>query len=459
MSPKSNHRRLMNTPVLNRRLVAVSATLAVAVTVFAACKTSEVLNVSTPDYLGVDAYSTPAGVDPLRFGVLSDFAFAYDGNTDGFTVISGDIADEITTTDTFDGRLTVNARRTAEINNEMESEYRKMQQAHLGAATATQTLAAAAPALKWQRGEMYVVKGFTEIFFGEGWCAGTAFSSQDGGTTNYGQPNTTQQLFQLAVASFDTAITLADTSKRVLYGAQLGRARALLALARYADAAATVANVPRSFQFLVTHSTASSRENNGMWTGAANGASRYSVITNEGINGLSYLQTPADPRMPWTASGRIGFDGRSTNLPVEDKFGRTTSGIVADGTEAQLDILEARLQGGTQADRDAVFDGLNALRTTNTPAVPAMAGSAPTTQDAAVTQLFTERAYWGWLTGKRLGDMRRLVRNYGRDAETVFPTGNLPVPLVGTYGTSTSLMVPFNERNNPNFTGCLDNKA
>jgi len=108
-----------------------------------------------------------------------------------------------------------------------------------------------------------------------------------------------------------------------------------------------------------------------------------------------------------------------------DKFGQTTSGIVADGTEAQLDILEARLQGGTQADRDAVFAGLNSLRTTNTPAVPAMTGSAPTTQDAAITQLFTERAYWGWLTGKRLGDMRRLVRNYTRDARRS-PDGRSP---------------------------------
>jgi hypothetical protein len=163
--------------------------------------------------------------------------------------------------------------------------------------------------------------------------------------------------------------------------------------------------------------------------------------------------------MPWTASTRIGFDGRSTNLPVETKFAQTTSGIVADGTEAQLDILEARLQGGTQADRDAVFAGLNALRTSNTPAIAAIPGSSPTTQDAAITQLFTERAYWGWLTGKRLGDMRRLVRNYGRNAEAVFPTGALPAPQVGTYGTSTSIVIPFNERNNPNFTGCLDNKA
>jgi hypothetical protein len=125
--------------------------------------------------------------------------------------VSGDLADEITTTDTFDGRLTVNARRTAEINTEMEAEYRRMHQAHLGATTAAKLIGAAAPNAKWQRGEMYVVKGFTEIFFAEGWCSGTPFSTE----SEYGKPNTTKELFQMAVASFDSAIQLADTSKRV----------------------------------------------------------------------------------------------------------------------------------------------------------------------------------------------------------------------------------------------------
>jgi hypothetical protein len=178
------------------------------------------------------------------------------------------------------------------------------------------------------------------------------------------------------------------------------------------------------------------------------------------------LATTTDPRIPWAPSTRIGFNSISTGLPTETKFGQTTSGVVGDGTEAQLDILEARLQGGAQSDRDAVFAGLNTLRTTNTPAIPAIAGSPPTTQAAAVDQYFQERAYWTWLTGHRLGDMRRLVRQYGRDAETVFPTGlvansgnpSVTGALSGSYGTATSMVIPFAERNNPNYKGCLDTK-
>jgi hypothetical protein len=432
---------------------------ALALSVLGACNSDQVLKVATPDVLSVDAYSTPDGADPLRYGVISDFARAYDGNSDGFTVITGTLADEIFAPDTFDDRLSINARRSLEINSVMESEYRHLQQTHLGAVNAAVVLAAVAPTKKSQRSEMYVIRGFTEIFFAEGWCSGTAFSSESGGDITYGMPNSTSQLFQLAVASFDTALTLADTSNTMKYASQLGRGRALLALGQYADAAAAVAGVPRSFQYLTYHSTSSGREENGMWNAVANGATRYAIINNEGQNGLPYLTQGTDPRVPWVPSTRTGFNSTTPNLPTETKFGRTSAGIVADGTEAQLIIIEARLQGGTQADRDAVFTSLNALRTSNTPAIPAMTGSAPTTQAAAVTQLFTERAYWTWLTGHRLGDMRRLVRNYGRDAETVYPTGTLQAPLVGSFGTSTSIVIPFSERSNPNFKGCLDNKA
>ena len=437
-----------------------AAILAAGTLAIGACKTDRILNANAPDVLPIDAYNTPDGADPLRYGVISDFVRSFDGNIDAFTVISGTLADEIYASDTFDDRLSVNARRPVEINGIMESEYRHLQQTHIGAIQAATVLAAVAPTKKFQRAEMYLLRGFTEIFFAEGWCSGTAFSTQTlDGTVTYGKPNTTAELFQIAVASFDTALTLADTSLRVKYAAQVGRGRALLGIGKYSEASAAVQGVPRTFQYLTFHSTASSREENGMWNAVANGATRYSLISREGQNGLPYLELGSDPRVPWVPSSRTGFNSTSPNLPTETKFGRTTSGIVADGTEAQLIQLEARLQGGTQADRDAVFAGLNTLRATNAPAIGAMSGSAPTTQAAAVDQLFAERAYWTWLTGHRLGDMRRLVRNYGRDAESVFPTGTLQSPLVGSFGTATSIVIPFNEKNNGNFSGCLDTKA
>jgi starch-binding outer membrane protein, SusD/RagB family len=464
MTHTSSHRRVMQALTFASTRLAVTT---IALTLgAAACKSSEILNVTTPDILTPTVFNTPAGTDPLRFGVISDFTVGFDGSTDSFTTMSGDMSDEMVATDTFAERLSVNSRSPIDVNSSTESVYRALQQAHSGAIKAATVLAAAQPTQKWQRGEMYMLRGFIEIFLAEGFCSGTAFSSADDqGVVTYGPVNSTADLFNLAVASFDSALSIADTSKRVLYGSQIGKARALLDLAKFPEAAAVVASVPRTFQLLTYHSTASNREQNGMWNAAANGSSRYSVVNNEGKNGLPYLATP-DPRIPWQPSTRIGFNSISRSLPTETKFGQTTNGIIGDGTEAQLDILEARLQGGAQADRDAVFAGLNTLRTTNTPAIAAMPGPSPTTQAAAVDQYFQERAYWTWLTGHRLGDMRRLVRQYGRDAETVFPTGlvaNSGTPSVtqnlsGSYGTATSMIVPFSERNNPNYKGCVDTK-
>jgi hypothetical protein len=193
-----------------------------------------------------------------------------------------------------------------------------------------------------------------------------------------------------------------------------------------------------------------------MWNALTVANSRYAIVNNEGTNGLVWLRTPADPRIPWVPSTRTGFNGSSRNLPTQLKYDRTTSAVIASGIEARLIELEARLRGDTQADRDAVFAGLNALRAGNTPAIAPLAGTAPTDQAAAVSQFFEERAIWLYLTGHRLGDLRRLIRQYGRAANTVFPTGNLPSPLAGVYGNDVNLPIPFDERNNPKFNGCLD---
>jgi hypothetical protein len=56
-----------------------------------------------------------------------------------------------------------------------------------------------------------------------------------------------------------------------------------------------------------------------------------------------------------------------------------------------------------------------------------------------------------------VGDLRRMIKQYGRGAETVFPTGAYPTTKGGgQYGTDVNLPVPFEETNNPNFLQCID---
>src|SRR3954469_23203904 len=81
----------------------------------AGCKKDQLLNVTDPDIFNVDAYNTPAGATPLRLGVQGLFTRAFDGGTDSYVTMSGTLADEMLASDTFDGRLTINARKSVEV--------------------------------------------------------------------------------------------------------------------------------------------------------------------------------------------------------------------------------------------------------------------------------------------------------------------------------------------------------
>jgi hypothetical protein len=460
-------RRMMSLSSRARSRACLIAGLALAAAA-AGCKKDSLLQVTDPDILNTGDYATPAGATPLRVGVIANFTSAFDGSTDSFVTMTGNLADELLASDTFDGRLTINARKSVETNSEMEGVYRTMQRARTAASRAAGILATTAPTPAFNRGELYMILAYSEMMLGEGWCSGVPFSSEDGATTTFGEPLTTDAMFQAAVAHFDTALSLAETNARVLNGSKLGKGRALLNLGKFADAAAAVSGVPNNFVLATSHS--SNSNSNGAWSASTSGASRYRLMTNEGKNGLPFLgQTAAqDARIDWSASTRVGFSSQFTAQPNQAKFGQYIDGAITTGAAARLIELESQLQAGTQAARDAVFAGLNTLRTggaaiggakgTTVVTVAAIPGTAPTTQDAAIDLLYKERAYWLWLTGNRLADLRRLVRIYKRDSEAVFPTGTLTSPLDGTYGTSTTVTIPFAERNNPKFKGCLDGK-
>ena len=74
----------------------------------------------------------------------------------------------------------------------------------------------------------------------------------------------------------------------------------------------------------------------------------------------------------------------------------------------------------------------------------------PGTQAARVDLLFRERAFWMFGTGHRLGDMRRLVRQYSRAADTIYPRGAYHKDSL-TRGNQVSVRVSIDELNNPNY--------
>ena len=63
---------------------------------------------------------------------------------------------------------------------------------------------------------------------------------------------------------------------------------------------------------------------------------------------------------------------------------------------------------------------------------------------------------WLFLTGHRLGDLRRMIKFYSRTANSVFPSGTYLGAAGGQIGTDVNFPVPIDEQNNPSAPKCTD---
>jgi len=249
--------------------------------------------------------------------------------------------------------------------------------------------------------------------------------------------------------------------------------RALLDKGDFPGAATAVAAVPANFQYLYVHDATTGRQNNATWSLTVSVA-RFGEANREGGNGLPFrsdgdVKTNPAPDRRVADSVRningksVGFDN-STVQYIQMKYpDRSSPIVVADGVEAQLIIAESQLQAGDAAGALATLNALRSNASVLTVRGIPSGSLAPLTlqptQADQVDQLFHERAYWLFLTSHRLGDMRRLITQYGRGAETVFPTG--AYFKGGNYGTDVNLPVPQSEQNNPNYkpAACVQTQA
>jgi hypothetical protein len=144
----------------------------------------------------------------------------------------------------------------------------------------------------------------------------------------------------------------------------------------------------------------------------------------------------------------------SLQYPAQYAINGFSPFTVANGIEARLIEAEAQLQP-VNAPSGPWLATLNALRAT----VGLSDTTDPGTATARVSLLFRERAYWLFLTGHRQGDLRRLIRQYGRNQDQVYPTGPYLAPGTGLYGTDVTTVIPLSEYVNPFFHGCLNRDA
>jgi starch-binding outer membrane protein, SusD/RagB family len=464
------------------RRAGVRLLLAAALLAITGCTKDDLLSVSDPDVATPQSLEDVAVLPTLRASTISDLQVALGaGLENGVITLSGLLADEFIWAETFPTRFEMDVRSTNPINVTLDGIYQALQRARVTAERTEASYARLQPT-NVARAEMQALAAFTYIMLAEMYCNGIPLSLFDAsaGTSVLGEPLTNQVIYQRAVAKFDSALTLigspaAPTAEqgRVLNLARVGKGRALLNLGRFADAAAAVTAVPTSYRYLLIHSENTARQNNGIFLPTF-GAARFSVANREGINGLPFIQDGAtDPRV-FSPRGdgvggynTVGLDNL-TPMFLQTKYPARSSGVVlADGVEARL--IEAEQQQRSGGDYLGTLNSLRANLPTllvnpslptrfNPPAIaPLPALTRPASTAAEVDQLFKERAYWMFLTGHRLGDLRRLVRQYGRNAESVFPTGTFHKG--GTYGTDVNYPISFLETNNPKFTACLDRDA
>lgn len=415
------------------------------------------LDTEQPNIVDPNAINSPEGAQSLRLGAIADFGFVKDGDgtqvSDGLILVSGLLSDEFVHSTTPPSEQEIDQRSTATLNPSLSDVYRNLHKARVGlensAAALRQFLLE--PDATPDIAEVLALAGFTYIYFGENFCSGVPFSRVSGDSLVFGDPQTTTQIFSLALSRFDSALAepgLAQDDGTIANLIAVGRGRALLDLDSFPEAAAAVQAVPTEFAYNTEHAESPTRIQNAIWSYTTGGL--WSVADSEGVVGLPY-RTAEDPRVPFTDFEDTGLDLITPQFSA-DKYPEASSPVpVADGIEARLIEAEAQLQA---SDVSGMTQTLNGLRQ----AFPDF-GLAdlpnPATQADAVDLLFLERAFWLYATGHRLSDMRRLLRPpYSRPEDTVFPTG--AYHKGGSYGTDVNLPVPIQEENNPNFHGCLD---
>ncbi|MEP6494427.1 MAG: hypothetical protein ABJF01_17215 [bacterium] len=459
---------------------AAAATIAGAMLTVAACSNwkDELLAPQNPGLIDPSAVGNPAAAMALKVGAIGriGFVFTCGGNNECLWEEAGSLADEYHNSDFQNTRQDIDQRSISDDNGTVP--WTTVTQNRGFVRDAIATVKQFLPDSTADLAEMYMGLGFLEMSLGENYCNGIPLGHTISGDITYGSPLTNAQVLDSAATHLDSALSIntgtGANATLVRQASLVLKARILVDQGKYAAAAALVpaSAVPSTYQYQFATSTAKTgaANDNGIWF-INNSTARLSVSdSSEIVNGAPAVTKNAlpfasanDPRIVVKSgkavSPQVGAEDTSTPMFVQLNWGRDTPIAMASGIDARLIEAEAKLNA---SDIPGVMTILNALRATPpsigsvTPAaMPALA--APASQDAAVSLFFREKAFWTFGRGQRLNDLRRLMRQYKRTEDQVFPTGSYFKG--GTYGHSIQLPVPNSERANPLFTGCTDRNA
>lgn len=303
----------------------------------------------------------------------------------------------------------------------------------------------------------YAIEGFAIVLLAEFHCSGVPLTEVAvSGAVKYTRGYTTTELFEHAVAKFDSALMYAGDSVEVLTFASVGKGRALLAMGRYDEAADAVKDVPDQSKYDVAYTPVV----HSPWYTNVQTQNAYRILDNEGGNGITWAGAGPVNEDPRVKIARNPANSAAYSIPTRQaKYASTgtSSIVIASGVEARLIEAEALLQPASQPQGDWIAKVNQARRTRND--LPDLV--APVTADERIDMVFREKAMWTYLTATRLGEMRRLVRNYDRATTSVFPSGNYSgTGNILFYGNEVLFAVPIEEKEQNNlYSGCIDRNA
>ena len=325
-------------------------------------------------------------------------------------------------------------------------------------------------------GELYMSMAFLEMSLGENYCNGIPLGHTVSGVVTLGPPLSNAQVLDSALSHVDSALAInKQTDIQGLFvrkASLILKARLLIDKGKFAEAAALIPEsaVETSYQYLFTTSTGTNGglEDNGHWNVQANTArmtvgDSFDLIAGQPnlIKNALPFASAKDPRVPVKGPTGSAEDG-VTPMYIQLIWANRDDPIpMVSGIDARLLEAEAKLNAADYAGMMAI---LNKLRSASqkigiltVPVMPALT-TTPTTKDAATTLYFREKAFWTFGRGQRLNDLRRLIRQYGRTEDQVFPTGKFSFGGVetGVYGHDVNFPIPDAELPNSEFKACTD---
>lgn len=298
-------------------------------------------------------------------------------------------------------------------------------------------------------GQLYAVRGLAALLLGEVNCNGTPLSEVVDLKPVYGGPITSDSMTTRAVAELDIALDYASADPRIMNLVRVARGRALTNLGRFSEAASAVAGVPTDYEYHAELTSAGSGIQNPIFNtnSMTDVWGAITVADREGANGLDFVSA-GDPRVPTESLG-TGRDGETEHHYFTRFTDRYDPIVLASGIEARLIEAEADLQAGG----NRWLSILNDLRAVAIDP-PMESLMDPGTPDGRVDLVFRERAFWLFATGHRMGDLRRLLRQYGRSQNDTHPVGHYKGPQ--DYGTDVVFILTLSEQSNPEGFVCMD---